>query len=472
MADEKPAEGDTEPAEPAEPPRRSRHISLPRWLTWTAISSRVLDGSWGSFGFYCASAVVLFVFVLLTVNRHPETYLAQANVPSRTMGWLNAWHEHGFFRHAGLLIYPEEGWKVYKTDSGSYMWLPYLVNEIVRLFKGHGTFRSLSYFFQLHVALNAAVVGFLGMRLAQRIGTTAFHALVLGLSTTVVYQTFPMNLVGSFALNPLTPVVLFSAVFWILVENGGLDESSTKRQQRFVAASVFLLTMSYSIATSLFFVVAFVLAVGFLAPSTVRPRVFFVRVVLPLAAGGAFQQLQLLWIRLTLPNTNFIGNLNPNEFLWRSGLDGSQEYYTGVWDVLTRRWMSMGYIVSMTAPQTTQMMTWTTLFLVGVASVIANLIFFARSPKSRSTGVFLAGAIGLYLLSLFVFSQGVIIHPDCWDLLIVFPLVVSLFAILPAHVAARGKSTTGLPVLVALLGAFCLCFVQLRSFAITFPVPP
>ena len=446
--------------------------SADRWWAPSALRARAVDGGWGSFAVFSFVAISVLLFTLVTVNRHGEAYLANANISARTMGWFTAWRTRGFFRYAGLLVYPEEGMKVYKTHTGMYLWLPYLLHRVVRGLTGGNGFRALAIFFQLLIAFNAAVIGLLGMRIARRIGAGAEHALLLGISAAAVFQTFPINLAGFFALNPGTLVVLFSTPFWILVDDGALASTGTLRQRRMVAACMLLLTVSHSIAMALFFVVSLALAAALLAPNMVRARPFLRYVAFPLVPAMAFHQLQLLWVRLTMPKTEFTGNLNYSDFLWRSGLDGSTEFYTSPLDVLSRRWMSMGYINPdpVTARATEPMMTWKWLFIAGSLSVLINGIWLVRSPRSRSAVLFLAGATGCYLLSLFVFSQGVVIHPDCWDVLIAFPLIVSLFALLPAHLAASPRST-GLAVLVTVIAALCYSFVQLRAYAVTFPVP-
>jgi hypothetical protein len=284
-----------------------------------------------------------------------------------------------------------------------------------------------------------------------------------------VYQTFPPNVTDFFIFNPLTPIVLWAALFWILIDDDALAPTSTARRRRLVAAVVFLFTISYSIATAVFFIGSFALAAALLSPSSVSPRRYVRYVVLPLAAGKLFHALEMKWVSLTIAGAKLTGNLNFADFLWRSGLDGSRQYYDGASDVLTHRFMSMGYMIAGPVEGTQALMSWRGLFAAAVASLAANAFFFTRAPRARTAMLFLAGAVGCYLFSLFVFSQGIIIHPDCWDVVIAFPLIVSLFVILPANVAARGRAP-GLAVWIAVAAAFCYSFAQLRGYAVTFPV--
>jgi hypothetical protein len=79
--------------------------------------------------------------------------------------------------------------------------------------------------------------------------------------------------------------------------------------------------------------------------------------------------------------------------------------------------------------------------------------------------VFLATPLICYVSTVFVFSQGAVIHPDIWDVLLAWPLIGALFCFLPADLEVMTKRT-GLVIFVSFLVTACYVMVQLRTYAI------
>jgi hypothetical protein len=204
-----------------------------------------------------------------------------------------------------------------------------------------------------------------------------------------------------------------------------------------------------------------------IAGSRVSVRRVLLYVVAPAAAVVLFQTLQIAWVQFKVANVTFTGNLNFADFLWRSGLDGSTQYYADHWSLLLRRQLSSSY------PGRTPalVLEWKWMFIGGLAAlaVISGRFIHSAATEGRARLVFLATALTCYALSAFVFSQGVVIHPDVWDVLLAWPLIAAVFCFLPADLEVMTKRT-GLAIFVSLFVTACYVMVQLRAYAAAVPV--
>ena len=61
------------------------------------------------------------------------------------------------------------------------------------------------------------------------------------------------------------------------------------------------------------------------------------------------------------------------------------------------------------------------------------------------------------------------IHPYGYDIYLLLPLVVALFGVAPATLEQRSHNT-GVFVYATILLAWCFAFVQLRTYAMQFPL--
>src|SRR6185295_5178951 len=182
-----------------------------RWWTLTA-RDRVLEGGLWSLVAYLVAAGIVFVFVLLSVNNHAER-LPQDWLSTRTMSWLENWYTYGFTRYAGLLVYSGDGLTAYKSTSGFHLWPLYAIELVTRTATGQFSYKVAAVFNQSVIWVGAALTGWLGMRLTKHV--PRHQALLLGLGCAVVYQTFPLNLMNYWYLNPLSLSINAMLVFWL-----------------------------------------------------------------------------------------------------------------------------------------------------------------------------------------------------------------------------------------------------------------
>src|SRR5262245_52297857 len=234
-------------------------------LDWTsrlqhgalAVWEHVLEGGLWSFVAYFVATGLVYTFVLISVNGHVGQQLEVQMLPARTMDWLLNWHRYGFANYAGLLIYSKDGLTVYKSHSGFHLWPLYGAELVIYAFIERFSFRAAAVFNQSVIWVGAALLGWLGMRLTKHV--PRYQAFLLGLGCAVVYQTFPLNLMNYWYLNPVGFAINAMLVFW-LAESYERNESNDRWISIATSGSMLLLALSYSLALTFFFVGCYVVA--------------------------------------------------------------------------------------------------------------------------------------------------------------------------------------------------------------------
>ena len=231
------------------------------------------------------------------------------------------------------------------------------------------------------------------MRLTKHL--PRYQAFLLGLACAIVYQTFPLNLMSYWYLNPISFVINAMLVFW-LAQTYERNESNDRWISIATAGSVLLLALSYSMARTVLFVGSYVVADWMIAGSHMSLRRLVLYVAAPVAGVVVFQALQFAWVTFNVPKVTFSGNLNFADFLWRSGLDGSTEYYVDHWSLLSRRQMS--YIYPGRTPAL--VLEWKWLFIAGVAAlaIIAARFIHSAATEGRTRVIFLATGVACYVM--------------------------------------------------------------------------
>jgi hypothetical protein len=202
--------------------------------------------------------------------------------------------------------------------------------------------------------------------------------------------------------------------------------------------------------------VVFALALHLLVPAE-RVQVSLLRSVLLPAAGalGMFL-LQILWVKLRYPSVT----LWSTGFLERTGLDGSTQYVSGHWDLLTRKWPVPNLPDNF----------WKPLFIAGTVALVTIVILRLVSRLPLKVPVFvLCVLLGLYVPFAFAAFQATAIHPYGFDVWLLVPLTLSLFVLLPAALEEL-TAHSGLFVFASMMAAWCFSWVHLRTYAMQFPL--
>jgi hypothetical protein len=406
---------------------------------------------------YLAFGAIVLLFLLGTVHRRTDAEIQTFN--DRFHRVVQVWIEHGYLKHGGL-AFTEPGelnprQTIWRSSSMAFLQGAHVLERLHYLLRGSYSYRLMLLHNQVMVLLTAAAIALLSMRLALRIGLRREHALILGLASLAVFQTFPHNLFYYWEILPTLAVVLVASS-WLLLEESFVGQDSEPHWVgRCRAVLVFLLVWIEPVSAA-FMIGAFVGACFLLAPESFR-RVALVRnVLLPAAAGVLMLMLQVLWVRYRFPEVTLEGS----SFLFRTGLDGSTQYVEGHWDLVTRRWPTPDWAINF----------WKWLFCAGVAATTAVYTFYLRGQSTLRSSVFvLSVAFGLYIPLAFAFLQSVAIHPYGYDIYLLLPFVIALFGVAPAILEQRSHNT-GVFVYATVVLAWCFAFVQLRTYAIQFPL--
>ena len=434
-----------------------RAASLARRLS--ALKERWPDGfgDGAIFLIYLAAGTIVMVFLFYTVHSRSIDKIQAVN--QRFHRVVQTWIEHGYLKHGGLAFTQageaDPGQRVWRSSSMGFLQGAHLLERLHYLVRGRYSYRLMTLHNQGVVLLTAAVVALLAMHLATLLGLSRDRAFLLGLGCQCVYQTFPQNLYYFWEILP--PAVLcLPAAAWLLFEVHQLEAPAARARPWVRAAAIFAMAWIEPFSAT-FIIATFVLALYLLAREQLRRVPVFLSVILPALAAAALLFLQVQWARYRFPSALVEGS----EFGFRTGLDGSVEYVRGHWDLVNRKFPEPNWPIN----------DWKALFLSGAAALI--LVFVLRLttklPLHRPVFV-LAVSLGLYVPFAFTFFQAVAIHPYGYDVYLLLPIVVALFGVAPAALEMLTKQT-GLFVFASLIAAWCMAWMQLRTYVMQYPMP-
>jgi hypothetical protein len=407
-----------------------------------------------------AGAIVL-TFTLLTVQGLDPNDLATHPVAVRTRFSVTYWLDHGYFRSYGLLVRPSipgPGFHYYKSSTGGHLVTGFLAEKIYRGITGKFSWRLLAVHNQIWTLMVAVAIGLLGFRLAQQLGSRPLHALMMALCIEVVHFTFPDNLALYLEMNG-RPYFLFFAVVFLL-----LEERSTKGRTRALmiaqaVAGFFLVYMEYIAGAA--FIVSFVILTLLLGRGRAPLKRLVLTAFLPMIlAFGVFGMQRALARAGGVPTSG-------SEFLFRTGLDGSSQYYGDHLDIAYGR----DLVRLNFAHNRPYLFRWKWLFFAGVTALLTVLFLAMKGRVATLAVISLLSLLGSYLLQAALFSQAVMIHPYLFDLLLFTPLVLALFVVAPALIESMTEQR-GIALAVVFFAAAWVTMVQMRRYAMQYPRPP
>ncbi|HXH39928.1 MAG TPA: hypothetical protein VNN08_14960 [Thermoanaerobaculia bacterium] len=414
------------------------------------------------FALFLAVGLIAFAYVWMTVHQRSVETLSRTDLPMRAHTILSRWLDHGYFASYGL-IWPTPDQKIiYRSFSGGFMISSFLAEKVWMAMTGKYSWRLVALHNEIVALLIAALLGLLAYRLARRLGAEPLHAFVLGVAVEMVWFTFPDNLAGFWRMSE-HEYSGFASIGFLLLEERALDGRRTRLLTALQALAIFALTYIECIIGTMF-IAAYVAAVLLLREERPPLKRLFVMLLLPWMCAMAVFGIELIGARNESRRTGV--QLVGSRFLYRSGLDGDAMFYGDHLDIAYGR-----DIVRTGRPGNPQyLFRWEWLFIGGVVSVLATLAAYVRRRAPRIMVVALAALVGTYLLYAAVFSQAVVLHPYLFDVLLATPLILALFAIVPALVESLTRRT-GVVVLLALFGATWFSLFQLRLYALSYPAP-
>lgn len=400
----------------------------------------------------------ILTFTFRTV--HLESALDLATIPNavRTNFSVRYWLENGYFSNGGLAVRPSSPTEVhyYVTSGGGQLVSGFVATKIHHTITGRQSPLLLAVHNQVVTMLAAALLGLLAFRLARRVGASPPHALILAGCVEVLHFTFPDNLAAYWEMTGRPWFFLFAACFLLIEERA--QDGRTKTMTLAQAISVFLMAYLELVATSMFLVAYIVVALAVKHPIPVKRAIAVV--IVPAALAFGVFRMQLRWVDVRhpeIPKTS-------STFLFRSGLDGSAQYYGDHLDIANRRDVARRDFKY----NRQYLFRWKWLFVAGTAALIFVLIFAATGRVPVIATLSLLSMTGTYTLYAGVFSQGMVIHPYLFDVLLVTPLLLALFCVAPAILESL-TNHRGIVVATVFFLAVWVTFVQLRRYALWYP---
>jgi hypothetical protein len=414
-------------------------------------------------GLLLAFGAVVLAFTYYTVQRRGPAEMEAIHGVARTHYSIQYWLDHGYFATAGMLVRPVDtapGHAVYRSSTGGHLVSGFLLQKAFKVVAGRTSLTLLALHNQVVTLLVAALFGLLAFRLTRRAGLPPLHALVLAAAVELVHFTFPDNLATYWELTGRAPFLLFAAIF-LLIEERCLDGRTRPLTIAQGIAAFLLAYMEY--AAGFAFIASYFAASLMLSPRPVASGRLVRFTLLPamLAAGLYLGQRVLVgYLQPELPEFG-------SGFLFRTGLDGSTQYYAGHLDIAYGRDVARGAFLYNGA----HLFRWAWLFWAGASALVAVVLLGALGRAPRFVLIPLLSLLGSYLLYAAVFSQAVTIHPYYFDVLLFTPLVLALLAVLPSLLESWAKQP-GVFVLIVCFVAAWVCMVQLRDYALRYPVTP
>lgn len=427
-----------------------------------ALRDRLITGAVGggltSLLVLAAAGLVVLFALFNTVHRRSTAEIVNGS-PARYRELITYWRDHGYVKHAGMWVRgAEEGWSPPKEGETRYVYrssmahlaAAHALQRVSFLVRGRYSDRLMAIHNQLVIWIGATLLGWLAMRLALPLVPHGGRALLLGFLVLVTYQTFPSNLMHYWELYASGAVQLFAILF--LLSTHALINGDARRWRAARAIAVFGVAWVDPSIALVFLPLALLVCV--LMGQPVLDRRLVPTVLAPAAAAFALWGAQVLWMKWQFPGVQLLGS----GFFFRTGLDGSVEYVKGHWD-----------IVAFTRFRYNAGLKWVGLLTIGALSLLVPLLRYHRVAALRQPMVLLVASACLYFPYAFIFSQGVIIHPTMFDTYVVIPLLLSLFCLAPATLEHESRQG-GLFVAIAVIVAACLVMVQLRTYAMDFPL--
>ncbi len=418
---------------------------------------RVLSGRFWSLKFYIVFGFLVFLFLLVTIHNRDvdEIYYGVKN--TLFMRIIMTWMRDGYLANGGMAFFEsvaenptQELWR--STSMGWLVGL-YLLERIHYWFTGEYSYRLAALYPQVFVWFSSALLGLLAMRLARRMGIKPLHTLVLGVACLAVHQTFPSNLWYYWRTLP-APMLVLLVILFLLIEESTFDRDQIPPWISFLRGMCVFAMFFIEPFGTFFFISTYLLMAMILDPALLKKQSILKTMILPAGLMVVLFAAQILWVKINYPQVELVGS----GFMFRTGFDGAINQVGDHFDLFFnyRRLRSLIY-------------QWKYLFITGSISLLALIGLYLKLPQLKCAVILLAVALGLYIPFAFMFSQSAIIHPQSTDIYLAFSLILALFAVLPAALEKLAKNP-GIFVLLAIVLAYCYAMVQIRTYAIEFPL--
>lgn len=411
------------------------------------------------FALFLAVGLVAFGYVWVALHRRAAEQLSTSVGPRVTHAVIQNWIRHGYLASGGALMASLEEKVVYRWSSGVYLASALVLEKIWIATTGRYSWRLIALHNTVIALLTATSLAMLAYRIARRTGIDPLHAFVLGVAAQMVHFTFPGNLALYWELTSQALGLLAVLVF-LLLEERAADE---RRRIHTILQGVAIFALAeIDWLYAAMFIAAYVATALALRDERPPLRRLVLMLLVPWLVAFALYRVQMTVADRYAARIG--AKVVGSSFPYRSGLDGDAMFYRNHLDIAYGR-----DVVRAGRPGKPQyLFRWPSLFFGGVVALLAVLAAYVRGRTPRIAVIVLATLAGVYLLFAATLSQWVVLHPYLFDILLVTPLILALFAIAPALVEAH-TNRTGLVVLVTFFGAVWLSMFHLRLYALAYP---
>ena len=456
-----------EPALP-EPPPIETPIELPPLDEAPVVRSLIPTRSLPLLLLLLACGSLVVIFASLTIHRRSGEELRADLMAQRMEFTISHWLKHGYFASGGMAARPwpkPPGYHFHRSSTGGRMIPGFLVEKVFSTFTGRYSWRLLALHNQLVMLLVSALFALLGFRLATRFGLAPHHAFTLAVSLLIVNFTFPDNLAIFWGTTGREWILAFAFIFLLLEERAWRENGPGRTRAITIlqALCAFAVTYVGYVEGGAFLVSYAVATLVLTGGGKATVKRLLLTCALPVIAALAIYGAQLRYVRVAYPDVPVYGSA----FLFRTGLDGSTEYYGDHLDIAYRRDVARSNF----AKNGEFLFKWRWLFFAGVTAFVIALIGAMRGRVPTLSVLAVLSLLGSYLLTATVFSQAVVIHPYLYDVLLFTPLVLALFIVTPSLVE-MSATQRGVVVAAVFFLAMWVAAGQMRRFAIQYPPKP
>jgi len=401
------------------------------------------------FALFLATGLLAFAYMQRTIYSRAGEQLSAEPGAIATRAIIDRWSTHGFFASYGMLA-PVPGEKiVYRWSSGAYFWSSFVLEKIWMAITGKYSWRLIALHNVMIALITSALFAVLAFRVLRRIGAEPLHALALAIGAQMVQFTFPDNLALYWENQSQVWWLAFAICFFLV------DDAERPLLQ---ALSVFAMTYIEFIESTMF-LAAYAATVILLRGERPPLRRLALLLIVPWLASMAVYQIQWQGAKRE-PGVKILAS----GFLYRTGLDGDAELYGDHLDIAYGRDIVRRHRLG----NHQYLFRWPALFFAGTAAALVVLGAYLRGRAPRLAALALFALLGAYVLYAAVFSQAVALHPYLYDVLLATPLILALFAFVPA-LAEEWTQQSGVFVVVACFAATWMSMFQLRLYALCYP---
>jgi hypothetical protein len=412
----------------------------------------ITSGGLGTLQFLFAYGAILFVFLFISVHDRSDLELRE-RADTRLEKTIMVWIDHGYFKHRGLpFVNPVEKGipnTVHRSTSMAWIQIAHLLQRVHVFFAGEFSLRLMAYHNQFIPLLTSVLLGFLAMRLTLHMDIPYSQSLLLGMSVQTVHQTLPLNLVLIWEFHRQTVIAFLVILFLIIEENSFRKGTSAKTS---LSRGFVVFFMAYSDPSGC---AAFLMTYYSFRILTMSWQLRFWDIIktalLPSLAGVCIHLTQVLSIQKAYPEINFTGHTP----LAASGFNGNTKFYWDHWDLFSDRWL-------INLPSSNP------LYICGFIALVSVVIFVQSKKRFYSQQIILLSGLGCFLFFAFLLSSNVVMHPYAFQLYLAWPIILALFALLPAWLEVFSLRS-GLFVFLSCVMAFFVTGYQLLAYWLSMP---